>query len=119
MIWYGPAGIGATYTRERYRQQHQGPFRAHLKDIRYNGHVCRMAEGHFGGFFGWANLSMKTAGGFMGLPASDHPSEMRVVDIYRREGDKLAENWIFIDILHFLYLQKLDVLGRMRSILGT
>jgi hypothetical protein len=44
---------------------------------------------------------------------------MRVVDIYRREGDKLAENWIFIDILHFLYLQKLDVLGRMRSIQRT
>lgn len=119
MIWFGPAGIGATYTRERYRQQHQGPFRAHLKDIKYNGHVCRMAEGRFGGFFGWANLSMKTAGNFMGLPASDYPTEMRVVDIYRREGDKLAENWIFIDILHFLYLQKLDVLGRMRSILRT
>ena len=119
MIWFGPAGIGATYTRARYREQHQGPFRAHLKDIKYNGHICRMAEGCFGGFFGWANLSMQTAGGFMGLPASDHPTEMRVVDIYRREGDKLAENWIFIDILHFLYLQKLDVLGRMRSILRT
>lgn len=119
MIWFGPAGIGATYTRERYCKQHQGPFRAHLKDIKYNGHVCRMAEGSFGGFFGWANLSMKTAGNFMGLPASDHPTEMRVVDIYRRDGDKLAENWIFIDILHFLFLQKLDVLGRMRGILGN
>lgn len=119
MIWFGPAGIGATYTRERYREQHQSPFRAHLKDIKYNGHICRMAEGCFGGFFGWANLSMKTAGNFMGLPASDHPTEMRVVDIYRRDGDKLAENWIFIDILHFLYLQKLDVLGRMSSILRT
>lgn len=118
MLWFGPAGIGATYTRSRYRKQHQGPFREHLKDISYNGHVCRMAEGNYGGFFGWANLSMKTAGGFMGLPASDHPTEMRVVDIYRREGDKLAENWIFIDLLHFLYLQKLDVLGRLRDI-GT
>jgi predicted ester cyclase len=119
MIWFGPAGIGATYTRARYREQHQGPFRAHLKDIKYNGHVCRMAEGCYGGFFGWANLSMKTSGNFMGLPASDHPTEMRVVDIYRRDGDKLAENWIFIDMLHFLYLQKLDVLGRMQSILRT
>jgi hypothetical protein len=119
MIWFGPAGIGATYTRERYQKQHQGPFRQHLKDIVYNGHVCRFSEGHFGGFFGWANLSMKTGGNFMGLPASDHPTEMRVVDIYRRDGDKLAENWIFIDILHFLYLQKLDVLGRMREILRT
>jgi hypothetical protein len=119
MIWFGPAGIGATYTRERYQKQHQGPFRQHLKDIVFNGHVCSFSEGHFGGFFGWANLSMKTAGNFMGLPASDYPTEMRVVDIYRRDGDKLAENWIFIDILHFLSLQGLDVLGRMREILRS
>lgn len=119
MIWFGPAGIGATYTRERYRKQHQGPFRDHLKDIVYNGHICRFGEGHFGGFFGWANLSMQTAGNFMGLPASDYPTEMRVVDIYRRDGDKLSENWIFIDILHFLSLQGLDVLERMKGILRT
>jgi hypothetical protein len=116
MIWFGPAGIGATYTRERYQKQHQGPFRECLTDIKYNGHICRMAEGHFGGFFGWANLSMKAGGGFMGLPASDRPTEMRVVDIYRRDGDKLSENWIFIDLLHFLNLQNLDVLGRMQTI---
>ncbi len=53
----------------------------------------------------------------MGLPASDIKTEMRVVDIYRREGDKLAENWIFIDLLHFLYLLEVDVLGRMKKIL--
>ena len=119
MIWFGPAGIGATYTRKRYQVQHQGPFRNCLKDIKFNGHVCRFAEGNFGGFFGWANLSMKAAGGFMGLPASDLPTEMRVVDIYRRDGERLAENWIFIDLLHFLSLQNLDVLGRMKQILRT
>jgi hypothetical protein len=48
----------------------------------------------------------------MGLPASDVLSTMRVVDVYRRDGDKLAENWVFIDILHFLFQQGLDVLGR-------
>ena len=41
---------------------------------------------------------------------------MRVVDMYRRDGDKLAENWIFIDILHFLAMQGNDVLGRMRTL---
>jgi len=119
MIWFGPAGIGATYTRERYEKQHQGPFRAHLKDIKFNGHIARFSEGCYGGFFGWANLSMKTAGNFLGLPASDHPTEMRVVDIYRRDGEKLAENWIFIDILHFLSLQGLNLLDRMKQILRT
>ena len=110
MAWFGPAGIGATYTRERYRQQHQDPFRSGLKDIEFQGHVCRIAEGHFGGFFGWPNLKMKPAGGFLGLPASDLVSEMRVVDFYRRDGDKLAENWIIIDLLHFLHGLGVDLL---------
>jgi len=115
MAWFGPAGIGATYTRERYRKQHQDPFRGGLRDIVFNGHVCRMAEGRYGGFFGWPNLTMKSRGGFLGLPASDQSTEMRVVDIYRREGNKLAENWIFIDLLHFLHRQGLDLLGKMRE----
>ena len=38
---------------------------------------------------------------------------MRVVDIDRRDGAKLAENWIFIDMLHFLNMQVPDVLARL------
>ena len=38
---------------------------------------------------------------------------MRAVDIYRRDGDRLAENWVFIDMLHFLNMQGLDVLMQM------
>ena len=115
MVWWGPDGVGATYTIDRYIEQHQQPFRTQIKDRVYNGHVCRLAEGNFGGFFGWANLSVTNGGGYLGMPAGGR-SEMRVVDIYRRAGDKLAENWIFIDILHFLHLQGLDVLGRMRTL---
>lgn len=117
MIWFGPAGIGASYTRERYQEQHQGPFSDGLNDIRFNGHVCRFAEGKYGGFFGWSNLTMKPCGGFLGMPGSNKDVNMRVVDIYRREGDKLAENWIFIDLLYFLAQQGGDVLERTRRIL--
>ncbi len=113
-IWWGPEGIGATYTIDRYIAQHQRPFRTQIKDRIYNGHICRLAEGNFGGFFGWANLTVTNAGGYMGLPAGT-PADMRVVDMYRRDGDKLAENWIFIDILHFLNMQGLDVLGRLEG----
>ncbi|MFG5381535.1 nuclear transport factor 2 family protein [Yoonia sp. R2-816] len=113
-IWWGPEGIGATYTIDRYIAQHQRPFRTQIKDRVYNGHICRLAEGNFGGFFGWANLTVTNAGGYMGLPAGA-PADMRVVDMYRRDGDKLAENWIFIDILHFLNMQGLDVLGRLEG----
>ena len=53
----------------------------------------------------------------MGLPKTEKTVEMRVVDIYRRDGKKLAENWIFIDLLHFLMQQGVDVLGRTEKIL--
>ena len=118
MIWYGPEGIGATYTIERYQAQHQYPFRYGLTDKIYNGHVARIAEGDYAGFFGWSNLTNRAIGGFLGLPGSAVPADMRVVDVYRRRGDKLAENWVFIDLLHWLSMQGLDVLARMRRQLG-
>ena len=117
MIWFGPAGIGATYTIDRYQQQHQGPFRSGLDNIVFNGHVCRIAEGNYAGWFGWPNLTMNPGRGFIGMPASDRKVDMRVVDMYRRDGDKLAENWIFIDLLYFLMQQGVDVLERTRQIL--
>ncbi|WP_206040808.1 ester cyclase [Roseobacter ponti] len=115
MIWWGPAGIGATATIDRYIVQHQGPFRRGITDRVYNGHLCRMAEGNYGAFFGWPNLTLTNGGGFMGLPATDQPADMRVVDVYRRSGDKLSENWVFIDILHFLKMQGVDVLADITS----
>lgn len=116
MVWYGPSGIGSSYTIDRYQQQHQLPFRNNLSNKVFNGHVARIAEGKYGGFFGWPNLYNKNMGGFLGLTKSEVHAPMRIVDIYRREGNKLAENWVYIDILHYLYEQGLDVLERMKSL---
>ena len=118
MIWWGPEGIGATYTQSRYIEQHQRPFRAHLADRKFNGHIARLAEGNFGAFFGWPNLTLRPTGGFMGIPVghdSTRTADMRVVDVYRRDGEKLAENWIFIDMLHFLKMQGLDILDTLAA----
>ena len=118
MSWYGPCGIGATRTIPRYQQQHQYPFRLNLYDKQFNGHVARIAEGTFGAFFGWPNLNNKNAGGFLGMVGNPTAAPMRVVDVYRREGDKLAENWVFIDIPHYLSVQGLCVFERMRQLAG-
>ena len=113
MLWWGPEGIGATYTIDRYIDQHQGPFRRRMKDRAFNGHLCRIAEGTYGAFFGWPNLTITNHNGFLGVPSNDVRADMRVVDVYRRAGDKLAENWIFIDMLHFLKMQGVDVLAEL------
>lgn len=116
MIWWGPAGIGATYTIDRYAAQHSGPFRAGFTERSKTAHVARVAEGHYGGFFGWPNFTARPTGGFMGMPRTDRPGEFRVIDIYRRAGDKLAENWVFIDLLHFWRQQGVDILARMQEL---
>jgi len=116
MLWYGPGGIGATYTIPRYQEQHQLPFRQNLDDKKFIGHVCRFAEGNFACFFGWPNLTNTPIGGWLGLPGGGVNAEMQVVDVYRREGNKLVENWVFIDIPYWLIKQGLDIFERTRKI---
>ena len=117
MIWWGPGGIGASYTIDGYTRGHTKPFEEGLEFVKFNGHVLSSAEDDLGGWFGWPNLIMKSKGGYLGLTSpSDIESEMRVVDLYRRDGDKIAENWIFIDHLHFLKLLGIDLLEKNKLI---
>ena len=45
------------------------------------------------------------------MPGTDKPADMRVIYIYRRDGNKPAENWVIIDILHWLFMLGNDVLA--------
>ena len=121
MIWFGPSGIGATYTKERYQHQHRLPLIQNMnfdvpgEEYAKIGHICRIAEGNYGGFFGWPNFRCIPTGNFMGLPATDTLAEFRVVDIYRVQDGKIAENWIFMDLLHFMKTQGVDILDNMKK----
>ena len=52
------------------------------------------------------------------MPATGQLGEFRVIDIYRRSGDKLAKNWVFIDLLHYWKSQGVDILARATEIGG-
>lgn len=111
MIWWGPGGIGSTYTIGRYAQQHAGPFRSAFSERSGTGHIARLAEGNYGGFFGWPNFSACLTNTFMGYAPTNKRSDFRVIDIYRRDGDKFAENWVFIDLLFFWQQQDVQILN--------
>ncbi len=115
MNWFGPTGIGACMGFESYRRGHTGPFEERLEFVEDHDAVCRVAEGSYSAFFWRPCLTMRSTGGFLDLPPLDIPAEMRVVDLYRRQGDLLAENWIFIDMLHFLKVQGVDVLAGLQG----
>ena len=114
MVWWGPAGIGAAYTIEGYRRRHTRPFDDAFAGGDEGGRpdLCHVAEGSFAALMGFGNMRLRSAGGWLGMTAAAAPVDLRVVDVYRREGDRLAENWIFIDVLDYLARQGLDVLAR-------
>lgn len=115
MTWFGPTGIGACFGFDGYRAGHTGPFEAQLEFVDYIPESFSAAEGDFAAFLWRPCLKMRNRGGYMGMPESPAAAEMRVVDLYRRDGEKLAENWIFIDMLHFLREQGVDVLSDIRK----
>jgi ABC-type glycerol-3-phosphate transport system permease component len=110
MNWFGPTGIGSCLGHDGYRRGHTQPFETGLDLVEaiYPG-PCNIAEGCFSAHFWRPGLRMRPAGGFLGLPPKGEPADIRVADIYRRDGDKLAENWVFIDMLHFLRMQGVDL----------
>ena len=116
MIWFGPCGIGASYTLPRYTEQHSTPFDEGLDEYFFNGHLVRIAEGEFGGFFGWPNLINTPVGGWLGVPGSNKRTDMRVVDVYWRNGERLQENWVYIDFLYWFKQQGVDILERTQKI---
>ena len=109
MLWWGPEGIGDSQTIAHYAQQHARPFRQAFGNRSKTRHLCRMAEGQYGGFFGWPNFSATLEGPYMGREATYQVGEFRVIDIYRRRGNKLAENWVFIDLAYFWKQQGWDL----------
>lgn len=111
MTWFGPAGIGACLGFDGYRRGHTGPFEAKQDFVDYYPEAAATAEGNYAAFLWRPCLGMRNTGNYMGVPSNDVVAEMRVVDVYRRDGDKLAENWIFIDMLHFLKMQGIDLLA--------
>ena len=89
--------------------------------------------------FGW-NLTHRPIGGFMGLPGNNQSTcrlttcsdfstnqlylggkvntLMPSVDVYHREEDKLVENWVTLDFVHWLKDQGLDVFKRTEEVLN-
>ncbi|MGR3485243.1 MAG: nuclear transport factor 2 family protein [Paracoccaceae bacterium] len=114
MAWWGPAGIGSAFTIPGYMKHHTRPYDDAFAQGGEGGppDLCHVAEGSYGAIFGWPNMTVRSGGGFMGMTASAGPTHLRVCDVYRRAGDKLAENWVFIDLLDWLAQQGHDALAR-------
>lgn len=115
MIWYGPCGIGASYTIPGYQKQHQFPFCDLLSDRKSLGRHAFFAEGNFACFY--TSLSLTSKGGWLGMPGGkEHILMWGDVDVYYCKDGKISENWCYIDLPNWLHEQGVDIFERSRSI---
>lgn len=115
MIWYGPAAFGSFVGIENFAG-FQVPFEGAFSEWiggsvpgSKTTHFARFADGDYIASGGWPSLNMLQAQPFLGQPVTDKRLYMRVCDWWRRQGDKLIENWVFVDIPHVLLQLGFDV----------
>lgn len=131
MMWYGPAGIGATRGLDGFVDGHQLPFRiafarpqGTLAEVqaekRRHGavHYIRIGDGAYSVTGGWPSVyAIHAGGGFCGLPPTGKPIFMRVMDFYLHHEGLIRENWVPIDMLDILMQMGFDALGRISEVL--
>ena len=118
-MWYGPAGIGTTRGMAGFQAHHQIPFLTGFPDRRGAGHYVRLADGPYVVTGGWPSVTATHSGEWLGLGGTGRAIEMRVMDFYRVDGGRIAENWVPIDVLHILRQMGCDVLGRLAHLRGS
>lgn len=121
MLWYGPAAFGSFAGIDNFAG-FQVPFEAAFEGwsggASNNGmtkHFARFADGNYTCSGGWPSLTGVQTGRFLGQPATGKRVFMRVCDWWRRDGEKLMENWVFVDIPHVLLQLDVDVFADLKA----
>ena len=78
--------------------------------------MARFADGDYIASGGWPSLNAVQIKPFLGQPAGGKRLFMRVCDWWRRDGDKLVENWVFVDILHVLLQLDVDLFADLKQV---
>lgn len=125
MLWYGPAAFGSFVGIENFagfQVPFEGAFQGWSGGAANNGmtvHFARFADGDYIASGGWPSLTGVQTGRFLGVAPTGKRVFMRVCDWWRREGDLLVENWVFVDIPHVLLQLGVDLFGTGTESLNT
>ena len=115
MMWFGPAAFGSFVGLEDFAG-FQVPFEQAFSEWiggatpgSRTKHFTRFGDGDYVCSGGWPSLNLLQAKPFLDQPVVEHRLYMRVCDWWRREGDLLVENWVFVDIPHVLLQMGYDL----------
>jgi hypothetical protein len=62
---------------------------------------------------GWPSLRCTHTGEYLGAPTTVYKIGMRLMDWWRREGELLVENWVFIDMVDLFLQMGVDIFAQL------
>jgi hypothetical protein len=114
MMWYGPDSMGSTKGVQNYLSRKELPWQLSMHETEFKKPSVRIAENDYVMTFGETNVVHNGAELF-GLPASGKHILASSCHIYRREGDRFAEDFCLMDMTGFFQQLGIDVLKRVRE----
>lgn len=105
-----PAGINVHGGLSGLTEYYEQPWQKTADDYKGGRDLARIAEGKYVGWSGWpATRATHTGRALFGQNASGKTFTIRIMDFWRIDQGRLAENWVFIDIPHCLMQLGADV----------
>ncbi len=114
MVWHGPVGIGSAYGLDEFKQNAQGPIVRAFPDRRGVGHQARVGDGRFAASTGWPSLAGTHLNKYMDWEPTGKRIGWNIMDFWKRDGGKLLENWVMIDLIGAALESKIDLLAKLR-----
>lgn len=111
--WYGPGGIGACHGFEAFEEQHQAYWLHAFPDRQVQDLDALFAEGPYSAASGWNGVVATHRGDYLGVPATGNRIEVNGLDFWKREGGKIVENWVFVDLVHLFRQMGVDLFARI------
>ncbi len=121
MYWYGPGAFGSYVGIDSFAG-FQVPFEAAFEG--WGGeysqdspaqHFTHFGEGPYACSGGWPSISGRHVKPYLGFEPTQKFVLMRVCDWWRRDGDLLVENWVFVDVPDLLRQFGYDLFSEIRK----
>lgn len=116
-MYYAASGIGMTRGLGEFRAHHQIPFLLAFPDRIAEGHFIRISDGNYavtGGMVSGTHVDE-----YLGMPGTGKTFRLPVMDFYRLDGDRIAENWLPADMVGMAHGLGNDLLARVRHLSGN
>jgi predicted ester cyclase len=106
--WMGNTGCGHKTGLQQFQDNWQKPFQAAFHDK-----VCvdeaRLYMGEWAAAFGHQKATH--GGTFMGIPATGKRIDIRYMDFWKVEDDRITDNYVMVDFPHVMSQLGVDVFG--------